>query len=84
MDRIIRELINAGYSGEWDRPVDGWDLGAIAALVLRIARDDFVMAWQDGRVRHVADAERWLNDRIRSLGVGPTTTGDTTEVRDEH
>lgn len=77
-DRAVRALIDDGWTGEWDWPIGPADLANGAALVIRVIRDDLVMAWQDGRVTTLLDAEKFLNDRITVLSGRPTTSGDTT------
>lgn len=79
-DRAVQALINECWLGEWERPVDGHDLAEAAALVIRVARDDLVMAWQDGQISDLLGAERLLNERIVALTGRPTITGDTTEA----
>lgn len=78
-DRAVRALIDAAWLGEWDRPIDGHDLTSCVATVLRVVRDDLVMAWQNGELWDLLGAERFLNERITALTGKPTTTGDTTE-----
>ena len=50
----------------------------VAPILLRVVRDDLVMAWQAGTISDLLDAEYWLNNRIRALTEQNTTTGDTT------
>lgn len=72
MDRIVEFLTRQnGLAEHTSRESD-------VAVVLRATRDDLVMAWQAGEIYDLLGAERWLNARIRSLGV-ETVTGDTTE-----
>lgn len=77
-DRAVQALINDGWLGEWDTPIEPTDLANGVALVLRIVRDDIVMAWQEGRIEQLLDVEALLNARIATLTMRPTTTGDTT------
>lgn len=78
-DRAVQALINDGWLGEWDAPIEEWNLRGGAALVMRVMRDDLVMAWQAGEISDLLGAERFLNERIAALTGRPTTTGDTTE-----
>lgn len=48
------------------------------AQIIREERDALVIAWQNSTISGFLGAERFLNERIRGLGV-ETTTGDTTE-----
>jgi hypothetical protein len=48
------------------------------AQIIREERDHLVLAWLNNEIVDLLDAERWLNERIKALGVD-TITGDTTE-----
>lgn len=79
-DRAVQALIADAWLGEW---VDGHDLSSAVATVLRVVRDDIVMAWQAGEISDLLGAERLLNERIEALTGKPTMTGDTTEAEPE-
>ncbi len=78
-DRAVQALINDGWTGDWGETLKVSDLTGGVALVLRVFRDDLVMAWQNGDVADLLGAEEWMNARIRELTDRPTITGDTTE-----
>lgn len=71
--QALNEMTWAVVPGECDLP-------AAAARVIRVVRDDLIMAWDAGQIRDLLDAERLLNERIVALTGRPTTTGDTTEA----
>jgi hypothetical protein len=77
-DRAVVALRESLYD-----PID-WRNGVgqekTVALILRVVRDDIVLAYQMGRIRSVEDVERALNARITALTGEATTTGDTTNT----
>jgi hypothetical protein len=66
-----------------DDKMDGPDADRVRfreerARIIREERDTLVLAWLEGEISNILDAENFLNRRIRDLGV-QTVTGDSTE-----